>query len=552
MSEVRRTVLLAKPGEARDRLRAALENEGVEVVLVANPLDADVDQVVAVHPRNLVVALDEETEDALERFDALLSDRRYSVLFEEVALIDSRGGWDVARWSRHLGAKLLGHGDVLPTGHELDDEIVAVEANATAMASKADPGVIAESASTLDDGDADQDGYDLGLEELEDDASTLGGALDIGANHEMASSGDGLGLGDEDDAIPPVRDAPGDADWLRFQDYDAVSELPAANAPHSAENDYRSALAPVDRNDLPHEQAYEQLEQEMAGFGGDKPVDRWQDFERPKLDVEIVEAQAEDQAGPVEAAQAQPPELPKAPDWSLLDEPEALAPPRFDATGEGPASAPGLPKSDTVYANQAPVGHDRLSVSASRPLDNDLATNAEGVVLLVGGIGGPDPVRQILQQIGKGLSVPVLVQQWLDGGQYDRLVRQMARASTTSVELATAGAKLIPGKVYIVPVAMTAKRDAEGSLCFEHAPGKGFADIVSSIPAASSGVVLLSGASQDYLEPVKRFKQAGGRVFAQSAVGCYDHTVPGLLIQGGIEGFLPTEIATQLSARWHY
>ena len=72
----------------------------------------------------------------------------------------------------------------------------------------------------------------------------------------------------------------------------------------------------------------------------------------------------------------------------------------------------------------------------------------------------------------------------------------------------------------------------------------------SALPAGASGVVLLSGASEDFVEPVQRFQQAGGRVFAQSAEGCYDHAVPALLIQRGAEAHSPAGLATQLAARW--
>ena len=577
MSEARRTVLLARPGEARERLRSALENEGVEVVLVANPLEADVEEVISANPRNLVIALDAETEDALDRFQALLSDRRYRVLFEEVALIESRGGWDIARWSRHLGAKLLGHGDVLPTGHELDEpqpprnvreESDGSDSEGEDAAADVDIGTdnaeqtheaVDEStqfelpdttSSSLDDDmqlvaddvlpDAAREaessqGYELGLDALsEEEAST---SLEQGEDFDFAATQD-----DNEVLEPPTG---GEAEWLRFQDFEAVSGLPAANAPQATENDYRSALAPLDDHSLPHDQAYQRLEEEMAGFGGDTPADRWQDFERPVLDAAPDE----------EAIEKKQRELPVAPDWSLLDESTpAVAPAMSSAGVHSDANADvSLERRDGVDDFLANESATQVAMSpTSSDAEPAIVANGGGIVLLAGGIGGPDPLRQILQQLGKGLNVPLLVQQWLDGGQYDRLVRQMDRASAMTVELAQAGTKLVPGRVYIVPVAMTAQQDPQGGLHFVDAPGKGFADILSKVPAASSGVVLLSGASQDYLEQVNRFMQAGGRVFAQSAVGCYDHTVPGLLIQSGIEGYLPTEIATQLAARWQY
>ena len=74
--------------------------------------------------------------------------------------------------------------------------------------------------------------------------------------------------------------------------------------------------------------------------------------------------------------------------------------------------------------------------------------------------------------------------------------------------------------------------------------------VLSALPPGTSGVVLLSGTSEDFVEPAQRFQQAGGRLFAQAAEGCYDHAVPALLIQRGAEAHSPAGLATQLAARW--
>lgn len=119
----RRTVLLAQPGAARDRLREALQQAGAEVVLVADPSSTDVEAVLAAEPDSILVALDPAIEAQLDRFDAVLGDPAITVIFDEAELAARREGWDAARWSRHLQAKLYGHDDVLPPGKtESDDD----------------------------------------------------------------------------------------------------------------------------------------------------------------------------------------------------------------------------------------------------------------------------------------------------------------------------------------------------------------------------------------------------------------------------------------------
>lgn len=115
---VRRVALLARPGAAADRLRDALGGIGVTPVLSADPLATEPGALAEAAPDVLVVVLDPVVEDALERFDAVLADPGIDVLFEEADLAVAREGWDAARWARHLSAKLLRHGDVLPPGTE--------------------------------------------------------------------------------------------------------------------------------------------------------------------------------------------------------------------------------------------------------------------------------------------------------------------------------------------------------------------------------------------------------------------------------------------------
>src|SRR5690606_40572676 len=65
-----------------------------------------------------------------------------------------------------------------------------------------------------------------------------------------------------------------------------------------------------------------------------------------------------------------------------------------------------------------------------------------GAVLVEGGLGGPDAVRQLLAAIPAGFPRPLLVRMRLDGGRYDRLVRQMDRATSLTVARAEVGGAL--------------------------------------------------------------------------------------------------------------
>ncbi len=120
-AEVLRVALLARPGVACDRLRDVLDEAGARRVLEADPTALELPALVEAAPQVVLVALDPATEDVLDRFDDVLFDPAIDVIYEEAELTASREGWDVARWQRHLVAKLQRHGDVLPPGREPDD-----------------------------------------------------------------------------------------------------------------------------------------------------------------------------------------------------------------------------------------------------------------------------------------------------------------------------------------------------------------------------------------------------------------------------------------------
>ena len=120
-----RVALLARPGTACDNLQAALQQAGAEVVLVADPTGSDAGSVSAARPGAVLVALDPAVEEVLDRYDPVLLDPAMTVIYDEAELAARREGWDAARWTRHLAAKLARHDDVLPPGTESDTAGVA-------------------------------------------------------------------------------------------------------------------------------------------------------------------------------------------------------------------------------------------------------------------------------------------------------------------------------------------------------------------------------------------------------------------------------------------
>jgi chemosensory pili system protein ChpB (putative protein-glutamate methylesterase) len=166
-----RVALLARPGNACDRLQAALRDAGAEVVLVADPTITAADDVRAAAVQAILVALEPSVEDALERFDGLLDDPTITVIFDEADLAAQREGWDAARWVRHLAAKLTGANDVLPPGGEAElmfgnvPEVAAGTVNLHQYRDTDGAGsfdITAFETNTLDAGASGLDAFDVG------------------------------------------------------------------------------------------------------------------------------------------------------------------------------------------------------------------------------------------------------------------------------------------------------------------------------------------------------------------------------------------------------
>jgi chemosensory pili system protein ChpB (putative protein-glutamate methylesterase) len=194
---------------------------------------------------------------------------------------------------------------------------------------------------------------------------------------------------------------------------------------------------------------------------------------------------------------------------------------------------------------------DLESRIASMQLVDDRSPAAiRGAVLVLAGIGGPDAVRQLLGALPEGFPRPVLVQQRLDGGRYDKLVAQMQRATALSVQLAEPGQPAQAATVYIVPPIVGVQDGASG-LVFIELPENGTPlDVLDALPAGDSAVLLLSGSDPAQVDTALKCAAAGALVAGQAPDGCYDAAAPDALVARGGDVGKPHELAARLAARW--
>ena len=450
-----RVVLLARAGDARERLSSALHEAGAELALVADPVSADPQDVIAAHPQVVLVALEPAVEDALERYAAVLSDPGVTVIFDEADLAAKRTGWDAARWARHLAAKLNRHEDVLPPGSENEGDW------------QPSPGPLPSfrDAAGLDIGKFADEAQEHAVVVPRDDGPAAVQLEDNLAGDLVLET-----FGDSTDGCPvppePEYDIAGDL-VLERSDALASEAAAATSAGGLGASAYGSALELVDVDALFASVASSDAPAASAPSTHD-------------IDLDALEQRA---AG-----------------LSLAD---------ADSYGHGPL---------------------------------------RGAVLVEGGLGGPDAVRQLLAGIPEGFPRPVLVRLQLDGGRYDRLVKQMERAARLPVALAETGQGAEAGTIYFVPPGMSLVQDRTRLVFVDGDAGSH--PMLAVLPANDSAVLLMSGSGVASVDTAMKQASAGMLVAGQALEGCYDGAASTALIERGGATGTPAELAEQLADRW--
>lgn len=171
---------------------------------------------------------------------------------------------------------------------------------------------------------------------------------------------------------------------------------------------------------------------------------------------------------------------------------------------------------------------------------------AIGAVVIAAGIGGPDAVRQLLGGLPPTFPRPVVLRQRIEGGHYDKLVRQMQRATQMQVVLAQAGDALQAGTVHVLPDGLDLQA-APAGLVFAPADGEpGYA----ALRAEDSALLLLSGADASLVDQAMAMRWAGGLVVGQSADQCFDPAASNALAARGGEALGLAQLAQKLLQRW--
>ncbi|GAB2495618.1 chemotaxis protein CheB [Arenimonas alkanexedens] len=553
-----RVALLARPGDARDQLRRALAEFGAQLVVEGDPAELDPGAVASEKPTVVLVSLEPALEDSLERFDDLLSAPGIDVMYDDAEVTRGLDGWDLARWARHLAAKLVGS-DLLPpapndANHlpvlDLSMEPGAPRTPAQEMDAEKLEDYAAESLDLSEWVPTNPSLADVPVADTPPESSAAYAEPEAAMDLELGD----LNLGDLEQAMGrldvPVESSREPEQAHEDLEFDAssfdidLSSLPDEGAPMATLNEADVLSFSLD------ESADEPLLVDAALDGG--PVN-FSSF----TDEEIVASDSVDDdvaalAAQLEAFEAQDQRLTaKDADFSLDFEPSADIPsqpaPQEPAV-PAPAAATGsmfgalellpmdgseAPAPTEAPEAQAPAFRQAASAAAlSLAEEGSMHGNAatRGVLLVLAGLGGPDAVRQLLSALPPTLPVPVLLYQHLDTGKHDRLVGQLAKASRLPLDLAVEGKLAYPGRVAVLQPG-TGVSHLDNS--FEFSAAASLAEVVASLPAADSVVLVLSGADPLVVPAVLALKDGGAVVLAQDPETCFDATASEQVIAAG-------------------
>lgn len=568
----RRVVLLARPGPARECLRAALSEVGAGLALEADPTQVSVDELAAARPEVVIVALDSVSEQALDRLEGVLLDPAIDVMFEEADIAANRSGWDAARWVRHLSAKLNRHGDVLPPGATAQPD--AGEA-ATRTGTPVDHGPAHAAAGDGEPADAPADAAAWAPADMPSLSPVEPEPVPAHPLSDEFTSGVEPGsYGAFDPVAAEMTDIEQTADQVitfdlrlddgfSIDDTSAATELPSLDLVFDSEIPLPVEAAPA----LEAGRPFDELSlDDLRGDTASPPALVASGLE---LDTLAPEASGSMQPSAPQSfdldidlptpvvTESEPPATPAEP----YPNPDPVEPPPASQPAPAPAFA-GASAGHVLelVTDDRPIlpaagGQNRTDMEAlerriaSLELVDDrpaasAATATGGAVLLVAGIGGPDAVRQLLGALPQEFPRPVVVQQRLDGGRYDRLVTQMQRASRLPVALAETGSALSPGVVYVLPAGMGVASGADG-LRFDDS-----GNALDALPPADSAVVLLSGGDVALADTLAEPAWADAFVAGQAAEGCYDPAASTALAATGRPTAQPTDLAQRLTERW--
>ena len=522
MADSTAVVLLFDDEQLGAQLREALQERGARIVHEGGLGDLGRDLWTRVGADVVVINLDDDADEVMDRLDASLEGDHPRVVFNEAESSRALDGWARARWARHLAAKVLAQTDVDPprppapaaaevTGQSALDAMAAAEPapaeEAPAVAISHEAQVAAESESLEAELEAllageeipessgdDVPGHDVaaGMQELDEKTGTE--PLD---DFEL----DELALGELDH--PPLYDG----DFLDLGEPTAgADDIVAKPASGGEEAD--------------------ELLDELLQLPDDEPSPLPTEAAKPAKDAESLFRLTDDWSL-VDDSQPAPPAAPApaAMDFGIekVSAHDFLAPESERETGDDePYMTLELVSMEEAVAPKSFDPH----VSNEMILE-ELTGGLSRVVMLGATTTGSDSVAAFLGQLPEGMRATIVHVQHQGGQPVGELVRKLSANSPFAVRQAESGQRASTGELLVVPADHHLRMTRDGRM--ELRPAQDMPAASPSIDGTFSALanvfgvdalaILFAGQANDGVAGCQAVHDRGGRIWVEDAPG---------------------------------
>lgn len=136
--------LIGRDDGARSQLRQALEELGATVAFESGVSTASAAGILEVRPNVVIVNLEESADEDLDHLQDVFDAPSINVVFNDADVSRTLEGWDLARWARHLAAKVLGSHDTMPPAPVGAARVGATSMEAVSQVEPASPVAVME------------------------------------------------------------------------------------------------------------------------------------------------------------------------------------------------------------------------------------------------------------------------------------------------------------------------------------------------------------------------------------------------------------------------
>ncbi|RDJ00217.1 chemotaxis protein CheB [Dyella solisilvae] len=504
--------------ELGGQLRAALDERGARIVHEGALSTLSRALLERTGAEVLVVNLDEEADDELDRLYEVIDGDRPRVVFNDAQASRRLDGWDRARWARHLAVKVMAQGDLDPPRPQHAPVVAqAPEVALAEVAPAAREPVAVEAESYAFDVPADLALDDMGHQpalveeaEVEAESESLAAELEalLAADEPVSAHddfGDGLKFGADDD-LPPLHDGSFGLDSLPTQGPAPVPEVsaePAVRPMPSFQLDHL-ALAPIDDSFMPATTAASAPGAEPSSLfnkasswslvdADDAPATSSKPVESKAADFGIEKLSAADFLAPEGGEEAES-FLQPGMTLELVSIEEAIAP---SATYEG--------------------GHEMML---------DALDSAIGRVLVLGAAAdSAEAVCTFLSRLPASLRMTVVHVQHLEGKSAEVVAEQLARYSEMPVRVAAHGARARTGEVLVVPEGQQVRLYRDGrvelqslaGLDLQSSPIDASFTMAANVFGRNAQAIVFAGHANDALGGCQAIHDRGGQVWVEAS-----------------------------------